>query len=209
MNPSSPHTHEESFDFEHLDTASRYRLMTELIVPRPIAFVSTCGADGSHNLAPFSFFNGVSSSPACLVLACTPKRGGVLKDTLRNIMETREFVVNGCSEEMLQQVHQTSYDYDYGVNELEKVGLHALPSTQVKPMRVVESPWSFECVLHELVDVGERGTPGSSVLIIGRILRAHKKHGPWKPLSRLGGQWYGSTSELAALERPKKADQIS
>jgi flavin reductase (DIM6/NTAB) family NADH-FMN oxidoreductase RutF len=151
----------------------------------------------------------VSSAPPCLVLACTPKRGGQLKDTLRNIIETREFVVNGCTEEMLRQVHEASYEYDYGVDELEKVGLHAVAATQVKPVRVAEAPWSFECVLHEFVDVGARGTPGSSVLIIGKILLAHKKPGPWKPLSRLGGQWYGSTSGFAALERPKKADQIS
>ena len=197
---------EELIDFSQIDIGTRYKLMVDMIVPRPIAFVSTRGADGSQNLAPYSFFNGVSSEPPCVVVSCTPKRGGILKDTLRNIIETREFVVNGCSEEMVEAVHQTSFDYEYGIDELAKVGLHALPCTRVKPVRVAEAPWSLECSLEQLVDVGERGSQGSSVLIIGKILIAHRKPGEWKPLSRLGGPWYGSTENFKQLERAKKID---
>ena len=193
-------------NFETLDPASRYRTLVELIVPRPIAFVSTRSADGSGNLAPFSFFNGVSSNPPCLIFACSPKRGGLLKDTLRNILETREFVVNGCSETMAAQVHQTSADYEYGTNELEKVGLDPVACEVVRCQRVAEAPWSMECVLHETVDIGERGTPGSSVLVIGKILRVHRAQKDWQPLSRLGGNWYGATRKLLEIERPTKAD---
>jgi flavin reductase (DIM6/NTAB) family NADH-FMN oxidoreductase RutF len=197
---------EELIDFSQIDIGARYKLMVDLIVPRPIAFVSTRGADGSQNLAPYSFFNGVSSEPPCVVISCSSKRGGILKDTLRNIIETREFVVNGCSEEMIEAVHQTSFDYEYGIDELEKVGLRAVPSTRVRPVRVAEAPWSLECELHQLVDVGERGSPGSSVLIIGKILIAHHKLSDWKPLSRLGGPWYGSTQNFKQLERAKKIE---
>ena len=107
---------------------------------------------------------------------------------------------------VLDSHHGSGQSPKYGIDELEKAGLHALPCEKIKPVRVAEAPWSLECELQQLVDVGERGSAGSSVLIIGKILIAHRKTGVWKPLSRLGGPWYGSTQNFRQLERAKKID---
>src|SRR5690349_10987328 len=121
-----------SLDFDSLPGATRYKIMIGAVVPRPIAFVSTINSAGTGNLAPFSFFNAVSSDPPCLAFSITRKRDGSKKDTLRNIEETRGFVVNTVSEWMADPMNQSSADYPYGVDEMAKVGLTALPSTRVK-----------------------------------------------------------------------------
>src|ERR1041385_6890840 len=131
-----------------------YRLMIDCIVPRPIAFVSTLSAEGVGNLAPFSFFNGVSSEPPTLVFSISRKRDGGKKDTLVNIESTPQFVVNLVTEPMAAPMHQTSADYPYGVDEMAKVGLTPVPSTRVRPPRVGESPVQMECELFSLHEIG-------------------------------------------------------
>jgi flavin reductase (DIM6/NTAB) family NADH-FMN oxidoreductase RutF len=192
-------------DFSKLDPATRYRHLIEYIVPRPIAFVATQNARSEGNLAPFSFFMGVASNPACIAISITPKRGGILKDTLRNILETGVFTVNGCTEEMVEPVHQTSADYEYGRNELHEVGLTACATQRIPGFYINESPWALECKLYQTMDIGERGTQGSAVLVLGEVLVAHQKTQPWKPLSRLGGAGYGKTETLIELKRPEIA----
>ena len=188
-----------------------YKLMIGLIVPRPIAFVSTISSEGIRNLAPFSFFNGVSSNPPALVISVTRNSDGSKKDTLRNIESTGEFVVNSVNEWLLGPMNQCSGQYPYGVDEMQKVGLTPLPSETVKPFRVKESAAHFECKVYKTLEVGD-GTEGSSTLIVGVIERIHihslaYRDGKivleeFKPLSRMAGNAYARVEGVFNLPRP-------
>ncbi len=193
----------QGIDFSTLTPAERYRQMISHIIPRPIAWVSTLNLQGQGNLAPFSFFNGVASDPACLMISIVPKRDGTLKDTLRNILDTGVFVVNGCEETHVHEVNETSAELDYGQNELERVGLSAAPTRLIRGFRVLEAPWAMECRLRQVVDIGLRGTAGSAALVLGDILYLYQAKKDWKPLSRLGGAFYGRTALGPELLRPK------
>ncbi len=195
-----------------LGQVGMYRFLISTIVPRPIAFISTISPEGIVNLAPFSFFNGVSSNPPCVMVSITRKSDGDKKDTLRNIEATRQFVLNTTPEWLAQQMNQCSAEYPYGVSELEKVGLTAVPSLRVKPPRIGESPVQMECELYETLEIGD-GSMGSATIVVGKIVMAHVAESAWKdgkatfeelkPLSRLGGLSYGKTSDVFDLPRPK------
>ncbi len=196
-----------------LGIGGTYRLMTDVIVPRPIAWVSTVSASGAGNLAPFSYFNAVATEPAALMISITPQRDGSDKDTLRNILETHQFVVNLATAPLIQAVHQTSAEYPYGVDEMEKVGLTPIPSVRVRPARVGESPVQMECELLQTVEVGPRGAPGSTALVLGKILLVHVRETLFEghrirpdllePLARLGGPDYATLGQILPLERAK------
>ena len=156
-------------DPRELNPVEAYKLLISIIVPRPIAFVSTCAQDGSTNLAPFSFFNGVSSYPPIVSVAIGMKAGGEPKDTLRNIRETNEFVVNMVTENIAAAMHQASADYPFGTSEFEQVGLTPIPSDLVRPPRVKESPIALECQVIQMVPV----TGSDTQLVLGRVLRYH------------------------------------
>jgi len=199
-------------DASALDVRETYKLMTSGVVPRPIAFVSTLNENGTVNLAPFSYFNAVASAPPTIILAITYKSDGSKKDTLLNIERSREFVINSVSEWMAEPMNHCSAEYPHGVSELEKVGLHSIPSDVVAPPRVKESPFHMECKLHTTLAVGSGGA-GSSILVLGEVVKFHI-HKPayqngkilpeeLKPLSRLGGTSYGTLGELFDLDRPK------
>ncbi len=190
-----------------------YKLIIGSILPRPIAFVSTCSADGQLNLAPFSFFNGVCSNPPT-VLFCPMVRGsdGGKKDTLRNIEETGEFVVNVVNEDIVVPMNQTAAEYPYGVDEFEQSGLTPAPSVVVKPPRVLESPLSMECKLQQVIYVGD-GSVGSGSVVLGTVVRFHIREDLYsngridtarlKPVARLAGSAYCPVREAFELERPK------
>lgn len=192
-----------------LDT---YRLMIGAIVPRPIAFVSTLSPEGIRNLAPFSFFTGVSANPP-VICFCPMRRGGPVphKDTLRNITVTREFVVNVVSEEFAQEMNVTSAEFPPEVDEFEAAGLTPIPSDLVKPPRVKESHIHMECALYLLVEVG--GLEGSGNLVLGEVLRFHVddqyvddfKIDParLRPIGRMGGAGYTRTTDRFDMVRPK------
>src|SRR5438128_2331778 len=136
---------------DSMSLADRYGLMISLISPRPIAWVSTIGVDGSLNLAPFSFFTGICANPMTLCFAPVRNRKGEKKDTLINIEATRQFVVNIATEETAAAMNQSSADYPYGISEFEKAGLTPAPSAKVRPPSVRESPAHFECELLQVV----------------------------------------------------------
>jgi flavin reductase (DIM6/NTAB) family NADH-FMN oxidoreductase RutF len=189
-----------------------YKLLIGAIVPRPIAFVSTCGDDGSCNLAPFSFFSGVASNPPSLMFSCANTPSKEKKDTLRNIEERKEFVVNSANEWLIEPLVASAADYPYGVDEMREVGLTPVDSKIVAPPRVQEAAIQFECKLLQLVPVGD-GSPGSSTVIIGEIVYAHIREDCYKdgkipfenyhPVSRLGGLSYGKGGELFEMAVPK------
>lgn len=159
-------------DPQTLTHQDRYKLLNGSVVPRPIAFVSSMSADGALNLAPFSFFNVVASNPMSVVFSVM-RRGaeGGLKDTLRNIEETRDYVVNIVNEALVERMNVTSADFPHGVNEFAEAGLTPVPSELVRPPRVAESPINMECQLIQTVEVGNG--PGGGTLVIGEVVRFH------------------------------------
>lgn len=208
---SSPVSEMVSLDPAKLELPATYKLMVGGVLPRPIAFVTTLNSNGTVNLAPFSYFNAVSSNPPAIMFAIARKPNGDKKDTLLNVERTGEFVVNSVSEWMAQPMNHCSAEYPYGVSELEKVGLTAVASDIVGPPRVKESPLHMECKVYSSLLVGN-GDAGSSTVIIGEVLRFHI-HKPaylngkivvdeMKPLSRLGGFAYGTIGDIFELPRP-------
>jgi len=201
-----------SLNLSDMDTLSKYKLLIGSVVPRPIAFVSTIDAKGNGNLAPFSFFNGVSTEPLAIMFSVTQKSDGSDKDTWKNIRETKEFVVNSVNEWMIQAVNQCSAEYPNGVNEMKEVGLTAIASETIKPPRVKESSIQMECKLYNFMQVG-KGGPGSAHVIVGEVLKIHIDKDAYhdgkidleklKPISRLAGFGYGKTTEMFEIPRPK------
>ena len=170
-----------------------YKLLTNLVVPRPIAWVSTVDDAGVVNLAPFSFFNAVSGNPLYVVVSVgrneSPQKDGTVKDTARNILAGREFVVNLVTEELFDAMNVSAADFPYGESELLAAGLHAAPSVKVKPPRVAQAQASLECKLHDTVKLGE------NTLVIGEVVMFHvadRLMGPrmhiegFAPIGRLG-----------------------
>ncbi|HKM47621.1 MAG TPA: flavin reductase family protein [Terriglobales bacterium] len=197
-----------------------YNILISAVVPRPIAWVSSLSASGQPNLAPFSFFNAVCADPPLLAFAPgmrSPKKAaegepaGVPKDTLRNVRETREFVVNMVTYELAEAMNLTSGDYNASINEFEVAELASAPSKIVRPRRVAESPVSFECKLNQILDFNP-GPEGGS-LVIGEIVSIHINQQHLKEgrldrnsldlIGRMGGMQYTRTTQRFEMARPK------
>jgi len=154
-----------------LDSLSRketHQLMISLIVPRPIAWVSSMNQDGVVNVAPFSFFNAVSSLPPVIAVSIGPGRDG-RKDTIRNIETSGEFVVNLVGEDHAEAMNRTATEYPYGVSEAEEVGLELVPSAVISVPRIAGSPANLECMLERIIEIGESPTS----LILGEVKAFH------------------------------------
>jgi flavin reductase (DIM6/NTAB) family NADH-FMN oxidoreductase RutF len=187
-----------------------YRMLISVIVPRPIAFVSSLSASGERNLAPFSFFMGVGSHPLSLAISVI-RRQGALKDTAANILETKEFVVNSATEELAERVNQASGDYHRGLDEFEITGLTPVSCERVRPPRVAESPVSLECRLYGSMVVGEE--PNAAHLLVGEVVYAHVRDDLFedamvnaeklRPVARLGANLYATLGRVFAQDRPK------
>ena len=183
-----------------------YRFMIGAVVPRPIAFVSTVGAHGGFNVAPFSFFNAVTSRPPLLVFSAALRKGAP-KDTLRHVRETGDFVVNVVSEELFDRMVQTSGDWPGDVSEFEVAGLTPVASDLVKSPRVGESPIAMECRLYREIELGD------AVMVVGEIVRAHVSDQVLvdgrvdalrlRPVARLGGDQYTIVRDVERRARPK------
>jgi flavin reductase (DIM6/NTAB) family NADH-FMN oxidoreductase RutF len=201
-----------------LSHSELYGILLNSVAPRPIAWVSTMSASGAHNLAPFSFFNCVCVDPPLLAFAPglrpskrTEVSHGEAKDTLRNVRETREFVVNVVTYELHEAMNLTSGEYDSSVNEFELAKVTPQPSKIVRPPRVAESPVSFECKLHQILDFSPR--PTSSSLVIGQIVSIHISDAHLKDgrldrnaldlIGRMGGIQYTRTTQRFEMVRPK------
>jgi flavin reductase (DIM6/NTAB) family NADH-FMN oxidoreductase RutF len=205
-----------SFDPQQESVQNIYKLMIGAIVPRPIAFVSSLDGRGVRNLAPFSFFNGVSAAPP-VVLFCAavrredPERGlGPHKDTLLNVIDTREFVINVVTESIAEKMNLTSAQVPPDVDEFELSGLTPLPSELVKPPRVAESPVQMECRLRQIVEISEK--LHGSTIVLGDVLRFHVREDVVEnfridadklaAIGRMGGPTYVRTRDRFDLERP-------
>lgn len=161
-----------SFEPDKMKVSDVQRIISGAVSPRPIAFASTIDKDGKPNLSPFSFFNVFGASPAILVFSPVRRgRDNSTKQTLDNVKEVPEVVINVVNFDMVEQVSLASTEYEKGVNEFEKAGFTAIASETVRPFRVKESPIQFECIVQQIIEIGESGGAGS--LVICRIKKIH------------------------------------
>ncbi len=188
-----------------------YQHLINVIAPRPIAWVSTISSAGKSNLAPFSFFTGVGSRPPSVLFCPANRRDGGFKDTLRNIVDTREFVINVVPFRLAEAMNLSSAEVPPEESEFDLIGLSMAASTVVKPPGVADSPVRMECELiqHLSLDDG----PGGANIVIGRIIHIHLDDAVLDPtgyadselmdlIGRLGGAFYCRTTERFDLRRP-------
>jgi flavin reductase (DIM6/NTAB) family NADH-FMN oxidoreductase RutF len=208
-------------DPQSIAQADRYRLLIGCIVPRPIAWVSTISPDGrSHNLAPFSFFNGIGSNPMTVLFCPANKADGSEKDTLRNCKPvheggTGEFVVNVATNALARKVAGSSEPLPYGESEFALTGMTPVASVRVAPPRVAESPVSFECQTVQVIRTNP-GQPAGGNIVIGRVVhvfvrddlidqRLRIDQGALDAIGRMGGLGYTRTRDRFEMPMGKEA----
>jgi flavin reductase (DIM6/NTAB) family NADH-FMN oxidoreductase RutF len=193
---------------QQLQSREAYALMTSLVIPRPIAWISSISPDGVVNVAPFSYFNGVTSRPPIIAVSIAPGRGGV-KDTARNIRTGGEFVVNLVGEEQAEAMNRTATEYPYGVSEADEVGLELVPSETIRVPRLAVAPAALECRVERIVEVGE--PPVAHILgeVLAFVLADGLSYEPLRGvepselalIGRLGQNRYVRLREIFALDR--------
>lgn len=209
-------------DPKTLERVERYKLLIGGVVPRPIAFVSTCSADdqSNTNLAPYSFFNAVSAEPMVLMFCPANKDDGSEKDTLRNCKPAREggvgeFVVNIASEPYRRAVAGAAEPLAHGDSEFDLVGLTQTPSKIVGPPRVLESPMSFECRTLDVMRLAE-GKPGGGNIVLGEVVWVHAGDDvvddrmrvdadALGAIGRMGGSAYSTTKDRFEMPPGRRA----
>ncbi len=198
-------------DVKQTDPLAVYQTLVSVVTPRPIAWVSTIDLAGRVNLAPFSFYNAFGANPPVVVFSPVRKRDGSKKDTLRNIEATGEFVINAAISELAEQMNLSAKELPPGESEVDLAGLSLAPSLRIHAPRVAESPVQFECVLRQVLPIGDG--PGSANLVIGEVVMIHvadavlDEAGRVDPrklrtIARLGGDFYCHTSDLFEMKRP-------
>ena len=187
-----------------------YRVLTGVVVPRPIAFVSTVSPEGVTNLAPYSFFNAVASNPPTIVFSSSRHTGHKEKDTLANVEATGEFVVNVVVDDIAEAMNRTAAEFPAAVSEFEVAGLTPAASVKIRPPRVAESPVNMECRLQQVINLGSGEQQHG--LVIGEVVLLHIRddlidghrinHQLLKPTGRLAGSMYCHTAEVFEMVRP-------
>lgn len=166
------------FTLKDLRRSDRYKLLTGLVIPRPIAWISTWSENGIANCAPFSFFNLVSEDPPLCVIGINARSDGRLKDTLCNIRRTGEFVLNLVDESMAKPMRVTGHEFPGDVSEFEQAGLTPIDATRVRHPRIAQAAASLECVVNRLVAINS-----AQELVIGEIIHLHARDGIIDPVS--------------------------
>src|SRR4051794_22608798 len=191
-----------SYDPASLAPRDRYKMLISLVIPRPIALVTTIGPTGVVNAAPFSFFNVFSDEPPLCVLGLQARTDGSLKDTSAHIRDRGAFVVNLVDEALGEQMNQCAVDFPPDVSEIDAAKLNLLPSEKIKIPRIAEAPASLECRHYTTLEVSS-----SRRLAIGEIVQIHIRGGLWNhekmridmkryhPLARLFGNFYAALGE--------------
>lgn len=195
------------YNVENLTDRELEHLVNSLVVPRPIAWLSTHNADGAGNLAPFSYFNVVSSSPPIVMVSFSPKGN---KDSLVNIRASGEFVVNVSTHHLRHTMVSSAVDVEYGVDEAEILGLTTVAGTSVAAPRISEAAAAMECVVHDIIPVF------GSTMVLGRVIYVHVDDRVIRrgrvlpellcPVSRLGGSLYATVTETYKIARPADTD---
>jgi flavin reductase (DIM6/NTAB) family NADH-FMN oxidoreductase RutF len=198
------------FNTHETDPSLLYKLLTGTIIPRPIGWISTIDEKGINNLAPFSYFNMVSSDPPCVVFS-TRRDNNKFKDTLNNVLSNGQFVVNLVTFEVAEQMNATSESFAADVDEFLVTNLTPLDALLVKPKRVKESPIHLECeMIHHYFMDNDAG--GGACLIVGKIKMIHIDDSilmdnnrinleVYKPIARLAGSNYAKMGEIFSIKR--------
>ncbi len=196
-----------------MDNPAPYHLLTSVVAPRPIAWVSTISAAGMPNLAPYSFFNAVAGFPPTVMFSVAYRRSEPReKDTLINVKEIGEFVCHVVDEPLAEAMVKTAVDLPHGISEFDAVGLKAVPATEVRPLRLEAAPVAMECRVTQIVPV----EGATNVMVLGQVLRFHIRKDLYRshlglvdtvqmqPITRLGGPVeYTKIGELIHLQTPK------
>lgn len=207
---TTPNMNVVSIAPDELEPREQHQLLISSLIPRPIGWISTIGMDGTLNLAPYSFFNGVSGKPPMVMYSASPRRSGSsVKDSLTNARNTGEFVAHIVSEELAQVMNITSSEYGPEVDEFQRAGLKPIPSLDVQPPRVAEALIAMEAKVTQIVPVDG----SDNTIVIGRVVRFHiresilKPDGKpdaalLKPIARMGRSEYATLGEIFAMQRP-------
>lgn len=193
-------------DASKLSAPDMYRLLTGIVVPRPIAWVTSMSPNGLVNAAPFSAFTWVSTDPAILGFSIG-LRQGMPKDTARNIARSKNYVVNIADEPLLEQLHLTADEFPPDVSELSIAGLTTHPSTIVETPRISDAPIAMECKLHSILEFGR----ARAQFLLGEVVHIHIREGlcvngkietsDLRPIARLGGPRYAKLGQIMTMER--------
>jgi len=192
-------------DPAYLDAETAYRLITGVVVPRPIAWVTTLSNSGVVNLAPFSAFTFVSPKPPMLAIS-VGRKGGIYKDTAQNILNNEEYVVHIADSSLMTAVHESSTEHPPDVSEVEELRLSTLPGERIKVPRLAAAPVAMECRFRQCLEFGET----RSRLIIGEVLVFHIRDGllnngkieteALDPIARIAGPRYARLGEITTLK---------
>ena len=198
------------FDPQELEQTAIYKLLTGIIIPRPIGWISTISEDGINNLAPFSYFNAVGDDPPHVMFS-TVHSNNSNKDTLNNVLATKQFVVNMVTEDLVAQMNMTSQPISANESEFELAGLTPIASSLVLPPRVKESKITMECEMVHHYKL-ENSKTGGATIVIGKIVLFHIDESVlldnykinienYKPISRLAGSNYSKLGEIFSIKR--------
>ena len=198
------------FDPEYLEQSAIYKLLTGAVIPRPIGWISSISDNGVNNLAPFSFFNAIGDDPPHVMFSTT-RAGNSNKDTLNNVLANKQFVVNMVTEDTVERMNFTSQPFLHNEDEFKLAGLTPIPSVKIKPMRVKESPITFECELVHHYSL-ENHRFGGATMLVGKVIMLHidetvllDNHKinleTYKPVARLAGSNYTKLGEIFSIKR--------
>lgn len=198
------------FDPQELEQTAIYKLLTGIVIPRPIGWISTINEDGIHNLAPFSYFNAVGDDPPHVMFS-TVHSNNLNKDTLNNVLATKQFVVNMVTEDLVEQMNLTSQPIAANESEFELAGLTPIASSLVKPPRVKECKITMECEMVHHYKLENLKTGGATI-VIGKIVLFHIDESvllenykinleTYKPIARLAGSNYSKLGEIFSIKR--------
>lgn len=200
------------FDLGAMSSGDGYRLLTSVIVPRPIAWVTSLGEEGAVNAAPFSFFNLLGSDPPVVGIGVGNRKDGLPKDTAHNIELSGDFVVNLVDEENAERMNVTAIDFPRGVSEIQEAHLSLTPSLAVTTPRITQSPIHLECRHVQTLEIGRNR------ILLGEVVHVHvrvelldgngrPRTGDLRLIGRMhGGGWYARTSDLFDLPRLNLAE---
>lgn len=197
-------------DPRELEQTAIYKLLTGIVIPRPIGWISTISEDGIHNLAPFSYFNAVGDDPPHIMFS-TVHSNNLNKDTLNNVLATKQFVVNMVTEDLVEQMNRTSQPIAANESEFELAGLTPIASSLIKPPRVKECKITMECEMVHHYKL-ENSKAGGATIVIGKIVLFHIDERvllenykinleTYKPISRLAGSNYSKLGEIFSIKR--------
>ncbi|HEY8387978.1 MAG TPA: flavin reductase family protein [Parasegetibacter sp.] len=193
-----------------IDSKSAYKLLSGLVIPRPIGWISSIDEHGVPNLAPFSFFNAVGDDPPHVMFSAT-KNKDLNKDTLNNVLATKQFVVNMVTEDLVEKMNTTSRNLPPDENEFDLAGLTPIPSVVVRPPRVKECVATLECELAHHFTI-ENNKFGGATIMVGKVVLFHVDEkilledyrinmDTYRPVARLAGSFYSKMGELFSLKR--------